>query len=183
MTQSIRISSIELLVTCPHCGDPVPVNSLETQVACDNCQNEFAVTPKTWARIVNGLDEDWVELSQAPEGKNKRNWSLGFGSGPRVVYGPDNPSCVKCQTLLPIHEYPFGSQGEIPCPSCGNSHVTYPAPAWLKQHAPTVEQFYCGDPPQGDATGAALHVEQSSAQPVVMQIGRASCRERVCHRV
>jgi Zn finger protein HypA/HybF involved in hydrogenase expression len=169
MSTRVRIASIELIVHCPHCGDAVPINTLERKSVCDNCQEEFPLSEDFWKRVFTGVDDDWHEIAE----QQKRQWTMGLGSGPKVVYGPDAARCEKCKEPLPVDSFPFGSEGAIKCASCGAEALTYGVPAWLAQLVPTARQIYGGEPPPvavaGAGSTASAQVDQAAVRPVVMQ--------------
>jgi hypothetical protein len=74
------------------------------------------------------------------------------------------PRCPACEATLPRVE--SGRTESAACTACGRSFGTFPAPAWLRDHALSVAQCYLcepeGDPAAGEGEPGAAPMTQGA---------------------
>jgi uncharacterized protein (DUF983 family) len=138
--EAARYVGVEVITECPKCGDKVPLNGLERKTVCDNCSHEFEISPAFWLNLLEEADDCHNEISEG----QKMTCSPSFGSGTKIVYGPEHPTCQECGERLPVAETPKGHRGEVTCASCTKSMPTCPTPEWLSELLPSCKQVYGG---------------------------------------
>ena len=118
--------TLGIRVQCPQCRAPMPLNGPTRHPACSRCSSTVRlrnlartlVLAKGGARLLGSPYQ--YQISQKPEAQCR--------------------SCGRDISLAPWLGY-TGAVGVIPC-SCGAPIPTYPAPAWLREELPGVQQVF-----------------------------------------
>lgn len=156
MGGNARFGIFKMIATCPHCGNPVPVNGPQRRPICRSCQKVVEITAETWHDILREYLESY------------RGLEPGSGSDSTIMGGttlkctsvklpPPDPACPKCETNWDLAGVKDGTDGAIVCQQCGYTSPTYPPPDWLKAGVPAAAQVFFGE---RDRTGA---VEEAAA--------------------
>jgi len=162
--QALRYVWVEIQAECPKCGDPVPVNGLQTNVVCDNCNHEFPVSTETWLTLLSHPDNAYNELAYG-----EQSTASMWGTVTKVTYGlMSQPTCPTCHAALPPDHTQVGTQGSISCPSCGATIPTFPAPDWLTAMLPSCRQVYGIDPPHDGKATADVKLDEQADKPIAM---------------
>ena len=167
-----RFGRFELLSECDHCGKPLMLNGPMRKVHCRHCLKDNYLNPDFWKSVVHTLEEKYYE---------DLTWGLGFvgtlWSGTSVKFRSyrEVPACSKCGSILESMDVESGNDGKITCSECGVAMDTYPAPDWLKEVHPAVDQVFGADREEnGQKQGVSIEVDEFSSQPLVFACPQCS---------
>jgi hypothetical protein len=162
-----RNGCFEILATCAHCGQPLPVNGPLRTVVCGACLQKNNIKDEHLVDFLNDLEEEYAGLEER-QGKGGNRW--GGGQSFKYGYYRLAPRCKKCQKPLPA--VATGTEGTVACEGCGGRFYTFPAPAWLKEKVPSAVQIISPEreDPEADGAGseAALKLDVEAPRPVLM---------------
>lgn len=113
----------ELVVACPSCTGPVPVDGPKLEVRCPVCGEEIPLQPSLWSDVLEDVGEELRDMEEMEASKSHIMASLDFD----LMYGRLAPSCPDCGSYLGALE----GEGLCECPECGASIELRDAPDWL----------------------------------------------------
>ncbi len=155
-----RYSFVEMMATCSSCGYPLPINGpLEVSI-CPTCQSKITHPSEGWSSLFATIDENHWQLLPS----KKKNYHPSDKT--TVVYGPGVPACPSCGCLQAVGYIPVGTDQEIQCGACKQPWTTFPAPAWLRELFPNLEQFYAAERSFEESGKAEI---SDSAKPITFQ--------------
>jgi predicted RNA-binding Zn-ribbon protein involved in translation (DUF1610 family) len=171
----LRIATLTMSTTCVYCAQPIPINGPAQVAHCPHCSKDAPV-PDLYKVVC---------LAAARLRYPMRAYQYASFDDP-------SPECARCGKGIPVAPY-LGKEGgaaAIPCPFCGATTPTYPAPNWLKALLPNALQVIGGDADMArEQAGIELAVDESATKPVAMQcpscgggltIGRDADRTLAC---
>lgn len=134
----------------------------ELEVACGICRSTLEIGPALWKSVL-GFRKFAEEMGIVP-GKT-RGSSLTDGELRILIrWGPEEPTCSACGSVLPAASVPTGGDGALTC-TCGASIPTFPVPAWLAEVEPTALQLF-GAPRAGSPADSPVSVAEA-VRPVL----------------
>lgn len=164
----MRYGIFKVIVTCPHCGQPIPVNGPVTEIVCGSCRQKVPIPAESWREIVGEFDQDYAGLEPG-SGNNSTvlgDLTLKYTS---IRLPPPDPACPKCQTNWVVAEIQNGTDGVITCKQCGRTSPVFPPPDWLAAAVPAARQIFFAE--QRDAAGApdaGAAPDAEAARPIAL---------------
>jgi ribosomal protein L37AE/L43A len=168
-----RYGIFKAIATCPHCGNPVPVNGPLLLLQCPSCQNEVGISADTWIQILGDYLEDYQDL----EPGNGRDSTLIGELTIKYTYiklPPPQPACTKCETDWDLASVQDGTDGIITCQKCGHESPIYPPPPWLKAGVPAALQVFFGEREAEMAPENTHDQAGDNARPIAMTCPQCS---------
>ncbi len=162
-----RYGRFTAITSCPHCGQPLPLNGPIATLSCAHCLSDVNLPGGLWSGILQTFDDTYTPTSAPNQGT--KVWELG-GFRIRFEYGPGHPSCEKCGGAYPMAGL-TGHAGDFRCVACGDAASSYQAPTWLSNELPTAKQVISVDPGTGGARGESAQIlssHQHALHPVAM---------------
>jgi len=162
-----RFGMFKVIVTCPHCGNPLPVNGPQARPNCPSCQQQVAIAAETWSEILNEYLEGYKDLEPG-SGNNATvmgELTLQYTS---ARLPPPDPVCPACQTDWVIDAVPDGQDGVITCQKCGRTSPTFPVPAWLKAGVPRAQQVFFAEREADDSAASAADPNAEETRPIAL---------------
>ncbi len=149
---------VQMLGRCPRCNAGMPINGPVARQQCHGCLESVTIDGSVW-KLLAAPYEDFLER----EGEVSHGWG---DDSMRLKWKVDHPTCPKCAAGLPVDLVQIGTTGIVRCPGCGAGLSTFPAPGWLREAVPGVEQVYGAEGmPKGDD---APKVDRPTKTPTVM---------------
>ena len=167
MGKKPRYGIFKVIATCPHCGNPVPVNGPQCKPVCPSCQKELLIAAQTWQGILEEYLNDYGNLEPG-DGNNSTIMGELTLKCQSIKLPPPDPACPKCETNWELAEIPDGTDGVVVCKNCGRKSPTFPPPDWLQKSVPAVRQIFFGDRDTGNAPGNAVDPTAESAKPIAL---------------
>jgi uncharacterized protein YbaR (Trm112 family) len=167
MTRNTRYGMFKVIVTCPHCGNPVPINGPQSQPACASCQQKVPIAAKTWHTILGDYEKDYEGLEPGEGGNSTMMGDLTL-QVTSVKLPPPEPACPTCETNWELAAVPNGADGVITCQKCGRTSPTFPAPAWLTTGVPTARQIFFGERDTDDMPSNAIDPSAEATRPIAL---------------
>ena len=167
MSKNPRYGIFKVIATCPHCGNPVPVNGPQCKPVCQSCQKEVLINVQTWHDILEEYLKDYGSLEPG-NGNNSTIMGELTLKCKSIKLPPPDPACPKCETNWELSEIPDGTNGVITCKNCGHKSPTFPPPDWLHSSVPSVRQIFFGERDAGDAPDNAINPNANSDKPIAL---------------
>lgn len=169
MTSGTRYGIFKVIVTCPHCGNPVVVNGPLSRPVCSSCSKEVEIPPDVWQSIIGDYLNDYDETE--PGSGNEGTLMSG---GLTLKYTcirlpPPAPACPKCETAWDLESVENGANRDMVCGRCGHASPVYPAPSWLREAVPPcMEVFFAERESDSDAAGTRIEPGEGAAKPIAL---------------
>jgi hypothetical protein len=147
-----RTAAFIVLIDCPRCGQPLPLDAPLERASCAACGGEVSVPFALWHDVLLAYEARCHLLQQGADFVER----LQRGAFDlRVTLRPMWPACARCGAALATPE--IGASGPVPCGACGATHWSWPAPPELRQLLPATAQIVSTSPgPLGDSMAAGL---------------------------
>jgi len=150
VTTGLRYASFTLRAQCAHCGGPLPLFGPLREVPCEACGKTTPITANEWGRILMFGAQGFASM-------NIGRHEIATGTAPHA-----KPACASCATPMPLDVLAVGSDASATC-TCGEEIATYPAPAWLREEVPALEQLY-----GAEREGSPSKPTRARVEPVAM---------------
>jgi Zn finger protein HypA/HybF involved in hydrogenase expression len=173
MGEKNRYGIFKVIASCPHCGNPVPVNGPLLRLQCPSCQNAVGISAETWNQILKDYLEDYQDL----EPGNGRDSTLIGELTLKYTYiklPPPQPACTKCETDWDLASITDGMDGVITCRKCGYTSPTYPPPDWLAAGVPVARQVFFGEREVDETSESKQAQAVDEARPIAMTCPQCS---------
>jgi len=167
MSKNPRYGIFKVIATCPHCGNPIPVNGPQSKPVCPSCLKMAAIDAQTWQEIMEEYLNDYESLEPG-DGNNSTIMGGLTLKCTSVKLPPPDPACPKCETNWDLQEIADGTDGAVTCKKCGRTSPTFPPPDWLRAGVPAVGQIFFGDRDSGDPTDKAMGANAESVKPIAL---------------
>lgn len=158
-----RHASMMIIVECPKCSNKTAINGPGQHPVCDACDYKMTVYPNLWETILDKLETCHKELSPGERAVITLDDCAG-----KITYGPEEPTCNSCHTLLPVSDVKPGFNGKIQCTSCNKPTLTYPPPELWQHMFPSCRQIFGGEPDSAQHDALDLSLSPESNQPISM---------------
>lgn len=135
----IATGSIYARTECPECGSSIIVQNLCVELSCKACRSRIPVPREFWTGL-------FFRFYGVVKSRNGVSMSINSAiSSELPIYArfrQEHPICIQCSSPLDLKARPLGSEGPVPCTGCAFQTASYPAPPWLQQEFPDMQQFY-----------------------------------------
>ncbi len=159
---ALRYAGFKVRTECKHCGHPLPLHGLSTQVPCGFCLNNVTLPEKVLAGVLECFEDKALHLAK---GATQRTTLITGGFTLAVEYRKQMPRCEKCEAKFPVADIALGTDSDISCVQCGDRASTSPVPRWLRRHVSSARQYYSSEPQTPTEVVATGHNDPT---PVVM---------------
>jgi ribosomal protein S27AE len=167
MSQNGRYGIFKVMVTCPHCGNPMPVNGPQRQPICRSCQKEVGIAAETWSGILGDYLKDYKSLEPG-SGNNSTIMGEITLKCTSVKLPPPDAACTKCETNWDLASVKDGTDGTIACKKCGYKSPTFPPPDWLKALVPAARQIFFGERDRSGTPEGVPDPNAAAAKPIAL---------------
>ncbi len=167
MSNKQRLGIFKVIATCPHCGNPVPVNGPQCKPICPSCLKKVEINTQTWKQILEEYLEDYDNLKPGDGNSSTIMGDLTLKCT-SVKLPPPDPACPKCETNWNLIEIIDGMDSVITCKKCGHTAPTFPPPDWLHKNVDAVRQIFFADRDTGDATENTVNLNAESVKPIAL---------------
>ncbi|AKU98414.1 hypothetical protein AKJ09_05078 [Labilithrix luteola] len=136
---NVVTAGIYVRTDCPECGSAIIVSGLHSEIHCKACRSTTQIPRSFWSGL-------FFRLHGAIPSKNAVSLALGGAITSELPiyarFSPEHPSCIQCRSPLRLDLRPLGTEGPTPCNGCAFATPSFPAPPWLRQEYPDLQQFY-----------------------------------------
>lgn len=181
-------AALKIRIDCPECGGAVMVDSPLPSVTCGECHATIPLKDKEGTSLWPWVFHNAFR-SKGRQGNFVNENLLDTSAAVPFVYLASHrgsmPQCPACDAWMDLDGVPDGTDGTVPCPSCGAEHPTWPARYADEDGDVTEVQVFLA-PPQGSEPGPD---EREPPTPVVfacancganLKIGAESKRILTC---
>ncbi len=150
--------AMDLQGRCGDCEEWSRLSGPKVWTPCGACGGQRYVKPDTWGEWMR-----FASLVTSADGHPRND----YGVGGSLKALPQSVRCHKCNTPI-SSEMPSTHTSTIECTECGTQLPTRPAPAWLKERAPSAQQLFlagCDEvlPTHGGGAQTALEGEAAAS--------------------
>jgi len=164
-----RTGCFEIRISCPRCGQSVPINGPIRTLTCSSCFESFRIPADTFADFFNDFENDYPGLAEG-EGTGG---TLMSGAGTfKYSYWRLPPRCSDCKKPLVLPEY--GADKTVACKECGREYSVYPAPGWITELTPSLKQCVTIEREKSEGNEPESVLNAESAKPIVMSCPQCS---------